>query len=83
VVVSGLIGEAFFVLHLVVSALWPNPPAAFATAQRWLPWIAFLIPFLVFRFVMVLFVALDLLVRPPGEADFSAPAERAPLPRGS
>jgi len=81
-VVSGLIGESFLVAHLVVSALWPDPPPTLAAVQPWLPWVAFVIPFLVFRFVMVLFVAIDLLVRPPGEADFRAPAERVPASPG-
>ncbi len=58
---------------------WPTPPWTFfqiSTAVLML-----IVPFAFFPYSKTLFLAFDLLVRPPGEEDFILPHEEARHPR--
>jgi len=59
----------------VVVATWPTPPWGWITAGGVALMIAAPVVFLPFS--KVLFLAFDLLFRPPVESDFSAPSEPA------
>jgi hypothetical protein len=62
-------------------ATWPDPP--WGLFQITLIALMLVFPFLFFPFSKTLFLAFDLLVRPPEEADFAAPHEDSPVRRGS
>lgn len=54
---------------------WPDPPWGLFQATTLL--LMLIAPFACFPFSKTLFLAFDLLVRPPTEADFAAPHEQA------
>jgi uncharacterized protein (DUF983 family) len=54
---------------------WPQPPWELLQVTTVILMVVF--PFAFFPFSKTLFLAFDLLVRPPGEEDFAAPHERA------
>ncbi len=56
-------------------ATWPDPPWGLIQVTTIILMVIF--PFLFFPFSKTLFLAFDLLVRPPGEEDFAAPHEPA------
>ncbi len=58
---------------------WPNPPWTFFQASTIV--LMLIVPFAFFPYSKTLFLAFDLLVRPPGEEDFILPHEQAPTPR--
>jgi len=60
---------------------WPTPPWDLFQVTTIVLMVVF--PFLFFPFSKTLFLAFDLLVRPPGEEDFKAPHEQSRLRRGS
>ena len=62
-------------------ATWPDPPWDLFQISTIVLMVVF--PFIFFPFSKMLFLAFDLLVRPPGEEDFAAPHEQARLGRRS
>jgi len=58
---------------------WPDPP--WRLFQVLTVVLMVVVPFVFFPFSKTLFLAFDLLVRPPGEEDFAAPHERSRQPR--
>ena len=54
---------------------WPNPPWELFQITTVILMVVF--PFLFFPFSKTLFLAFDLLMRPPGEEDFAAPHEQS------
>jgi hypothetical protein len=54
---------------------WPDPPWDFFQVTTIVLMVVF--PFAFFPFSKTLFLAFDLLIRPPGEEDFAAPHERS------
>jgi uncharacterized protein (DUF983 family) len=69
----------WFVGFLVLT--WPNPP--WGLFQESTIGLMLVVPFAFFPYSKTLFLAFDLLVRPPAEEDFALPHEEAPkLKRG-
>lgn len=58
---------------------WPSPP--WELFQVTTVALMVIVPLAFFPFSKTLFLAFDLLVRPPGDEDFAAPHERSPLLR--
>ena len=75
--------EAVFSVWVVAFLLetWPTPPWGLFQITTIVLMVVF--PFLFFPFSKTLFLAFDLLVRPPGEEDFSAPHEESRVRRRS
>jgi hypothetical protein len=76
--------EVAFVVWFVgfLLATWPDPPWGLFQAITIL--LMVVVPFVFFPFSKTLFLAFDLLVRPPEAGDFAAPREPARrLPRSS
>jgi hypothetical protein len=69
--------EALFAVWVVAFLVltWPSPP--WGVFQLWTVVLMAIAPFAFFPFSKTLFLAFDLVVRPPGEEDFAAPHEEA------
>ena len=63
----------------VLTATWPDIPWAFLNVSTF-AWML-VTPFAFYPFSKTLFLAFDLVVRPPEEEDFRLPEERAPTSR--
>jgi len=75
--------ETVFSVWLVGFLLWtwPSPPWEFFRLATIV--LMLVVPFAFFPFSKTLFLAFDLLVRPPGDEDFILPHEAAPIIRRS
>ena len=69
--------ETLFTVWVVgfLAWTWPSPP--WGVFQIWTAVLMLVSPFAFFPFSKTLFLAFDLLVRPPTEEDFFAPHEEA------
>ena len=69
--------ETLFTVWVVgfLAWTWPSPP--WGVFQIWTVVLMLVSPFAFFPFSKTLFLAFDLLIRPPTEEDFSAPHEEA------
>jgi hypothetical protein len=69
--------ETLFTVWVVgfLAWTWPSPP--WGAFQIWTVVLMLISPFAFFPFSKTLFLAFDLLVRPPTEEDFAAPHEAA------
>jgi hypothetical protein len=74
--------ETVFTIWVVGFLLWtwPDPPWVFFQISTVV--LMLIVPFAFFRYSKTLFLAFDLLVRPPTEEDFILPHEEARHPRG-
>jgi hypothetical protein len=74
--------EAVFTVWFVGFLVWtwPSPPWELFQVTTIILMLA--VPFAFFPFSKTLFLAFDLWVRPPSEADFILPHERAPIRHG-
>ena len=75
--------ETVFAIWVVAFLLWtwPSPPWGFFQVSTIA--LMLIVPFAFFPYSKTLFLAFDMLVRPPGEADFFLPHEEAPVRRRS
>ena len=75
--------ETLFTVWVVVFLAWTWPSPPWGVFQIWTVVLMLVSPFAFFPFSKTLFLAFDLLVRPPTAEDFVAPHEEAPRhPRG-
>jgi uncharacterized protein (DUF983 family) len=63
----------------VLAWTWPSPPWGFIQVSTIV--LMLIVPFAFFPYSKTLFLAFDLLVRPPSEEDFILPHERSPSTR--
>ena len=74
--------ETVFTVWVVGFLLWtwPEPPWTFFQISTIV--LMLIVPFVFFPYSKTLFLAFDLLMRPPSEEDFMLPHEETPLRRG-